>query len=215
MALRLGPCYMTLREGSRLSRSRAWGSFSTSPTWNTGSTTGCEGRSTVLWVHRNLFWKLSRDGNLHGSGMSHPTTASPKLSFSAPWRVGDTVVGRGNVGCTTSKSGHLYPCKECSRWHPAEKTGRGSLLNRSSCHPDDPIGLGVLNWPNGLFASKAHNNNSVRAINVIMQWFFFLWNQSLWPCRIISPVESTKLADLRKSPATPLLRKKGIIYLLS
>ena len=29
----------------------------------------------------------SRNGNVHGSGMSHATTASPKPSFKAPWRV--------------------------------------------------------------------------------------------------------------------------------
>ena len=49
------------------------------------------------------FWQLSRDGNLHGSGMSHTTTASPKPSFRAPWSMGDTVVGRGNAGWTTQK----------------------------------------------------------------------------------------------------------------
>ena len=53
----------------------------------------------VLWVHRNLFWQLSSDGNLHGSGMSHATTttASPKPSFRYPWRVGDAVVGGRNA----------------------------------------------------------------------------------------------------------------------
>ena len=34
------------------------------------TTTGRRARSTPLWVHR--------DGNLHGSGISHATTASPK-----------------------------------------------------------------------------------------------------------------------------------------
>ena len=53
--------------------------------------------------------QLSRDGNLHDMGMSHATTA-PKLFFRAPWRVGDTMVGRENPGWTTSKSGH--PCSE-------------------------------------------------------------------------------------------------------
>ena len=28
--------------------------------------TGCRARSTFLWVHRNLIWQLSRDGNLNG-----------------------------------------------------------------------------------------------------------------------------------------------------
>ena len=54
-------------------------------------------------VGPNLFWQLSRDGHLHGSGMSHATTASPKPSFSTPRRVGDAVVGRGIAEWTTSK----------------------------------------------------------------------------------------------------------------
>ena len=44
-------------------------------------------RTASLWVHRNLFWQLSRDGNLHGSGMSHTMTDSPEPSFREPWRV--------------------------------------------------------------------------------------------------------------------------------
>ena len=40
--------------------------------------------STSLWVHKTLFWQLSRDRNLQGSGMSHATTASPKPSFRDP-----------------------------------------------------------------------------------------------------------------------------------
>ena len=45
-------------------------------------------------------------GSLHGSGMSHATTASQKPSFRAPWRVSDAMIGRGSAGWTTSKSGH-------------------------------------------------------------------------------------------------------------
>ena len=41
---------------------------------------------------------------------------------------------------TTSKNGHPCPCQNCSQWPPAEKPGEGSLLNRPSCPPDDPIG---------------------------------------------------------------------------
>ena len=99
---------------------------------------GCGAKSTSLWIHRNLFRRLSRDGNLHGSDMSHVMTASPKPFIRAPWRVGDTVVGRGNAGWTTSKSGHPFPCQSCSQGSPAEKTGRGSLLNRPSCSPEEP-----------------------------------------------------------------------------
>ena len=54
------------------------------------TTTGCGTRSAPVWVHTNLFRQLSRDGNLHGSGMSHAPTASPKPSVRAPW----SVVGR-------------------------------------------------------------------------------------------------------------------------
>ena len=43
-----------------------------------GPKIGCGARSAPLWVQRNLFWQLSRDRNLHGSGMSHATTAPKK-----------------------------------------------------------------------------------------------------------------------------------------
>ena len=64
--------------------------------------------------HRNLFWQLLRDGSSHGLGMSHATTASPKPSFRASCRVGAAVVGRGNVGRTTSKRRHPCPCQNYS-----------------------------------------------------------------------------------------------------
>ena len=105
---------------SQASTPHAWETFSTSPTWSTRPMTECGARSTPLWVHRNLFWQLSRDGNLHGLGMSHATTTSPKPSFRVPWRVGDAVAGRGNVGWTTSKSGQPCPCQNWSEWPPAE-----------------------------------------------------------------------------------------------
>ena len=66
----------------------------------TRPTTGCGIRSTSLWVHRNLFWQLSRDGNLHGSGMSHATTVSPKPSFghfggwATPWSAEEMLAGQ-------------------------------------------------------------------------------------------------------------------------
>ena len=72
----------------------------------------------------------------------HATAASPKPSFSAPWRVGDAVFSRGNAGWTTSKSGHTCPCQNCLQWLPAEKAGRGSLLNHPLHLPDDAIGQG-------------------------------------------------------------------------
>ena len=79
--------------------------------------------------------------------ISHATTAFPKQSFRAPWRVGDTVVGRGDAGWTTSKSGHICPSQNYSQGPPAEKTGRGSLLNCPSCPPENLVGQGTeLNW---------------------------------------------------------------------
>ena len=124
---------------------------------------GCGTRSTPFWVHRNLFWQLSRDGNLHGLGMLHARTTSPKPSFRAPLRVGNTVVGKGYAGWTTSKSGCPCSCQSSSQWPPAEKTGTGSLLNCPSCpRPlpspkhlhDNPINQGTeLNWliPNACY----------------------------------------------------------------
>ena len=61
-------------------------------------------------------WRLSRGGNPRGWGTYRVTTASsPKPSFSAPWRVGDAVVGRGSAGWKTSKSGHPCPCQNCTQ----------------------------------------------------------------------------------------------------
>ena len=99
--------------------------------------------STSLWLHRNPLRQLSKDGNLHGSGMSHAITTSPKLSFRSPWRMGNAMVGRGNAVWITSKSGHICQCQNCSQGPPAVKTGRGSLLNHPSCTPDNPVGQGI------------------------------------------------------------------------
>ena len=71
--------------------------------------------------------------------LTHVTTASPKTSF----RVGDAVVGKESAGWIPPKSGHLYSCQNCSQCPPAEKTGRGSLINRLSSPPDNPINQGT------------------------------------------------------------------------
>ena len=73
------------------------------------------------------------------------TTASPKPFFGALW----SVVGRGNAGWTKSKTGHPWPCQNCSQEPSAgegekkTKKGRASLLNRPSCPPDDPVVQGT------------------------------------------------------------------------
>ena len=66
------------KKRSRPSKLAVCGNFSASATWSTRPTTRYEARSTLLWVHRNLFWQLSRDGSLHGWGMSHTTTGLSK-----------------------------------------------------------------------------------------------------------------------------------------
>ena len=66
--------------------------------------------------------------------------------FRPPWRVGDALVFSENAG-RTSKCGHPCLCQSCTQEPPAEMTGRGSLLNRPSCSPDDPVVQGdEPNW---------------------------------------------------------------------
>ena len=74
-----------------------------------------------------------RDPNLHGSGTSHDTTASRKSSFKAPWRVGDAVVGRGNGGWTTPKSGHPCTCQNRSQEPPAKTNKQTNNLEEDLC----------------------------------------------------------------------------------
>ena len=69
------------------------------------------------WMYRtqnsNLDRKWGRDGNLRGSDKSNARTVSPEPSFTAPWSMGDAMVGRGNSGWTKTKGGHLCPCQNC------------------------------------------------------------------------------------------------------
>ena len=46
---------------------------------------------------------------------THSTTASPKPSFRATWRVGNAVVGRGDAGRISSNSADPSPCQSCSQ----------------------------------------------------------------------------------------------------
>ena len=104
VAVKHGPYLLSLKRKIQAFETKCRRKLLLSPTWSTGPRTGCGARSTSLWVHRNLFWQLPRDGNLHGSGMSHDTTASPKPFFRAHWRVGDAMVSREDTAWTTSKS---------------------------------------------------------------------------------------------------------------
>ena len=66
-----------------------------------------------------------------------------KAILQEPCRADDAGVGRGKAEWTTSKSAHPCLCQNCSQGPPAEKTGRGSRLNRPSYPPGDPVGHGT------------------------------------------------------------------------
>ena len=105
-------------------------------------TTGRGEKSTSLWAHWNLFWQLSRGSKLEWFRYvtCHDSLSKASLQGTltgGQHQLSDQVRSRGNAGCTTSKSGHSYPCKNCSQWPAAEKTGAGYLLNRPSCPPYD------------------------------------------------------------------------------
>ena len=137
---------LTLKKGSRLLKPSASGNFSTSLTWEHKTNDWVQSKTNfLLGPQEPLLATVKRQKvrNLHGLGMSHTMTASPKPSFKAPWTVGDAVDGRINAGWTTSKSGQSCLCQTCSPGSPAEKTGRGFVLTCPSCPPGDPVGQGT------------------------------------------------------------------------
>ena len=72
--------------------------------------------------------------------MTRASTASPNCTkgqiggCATSWSAEEMLDGQHQ----TPKSGHPYPCQNCWQGHPAEKTGRGSLLNSPSCRPRRP-----------------------------------------------------------------------------
>ena len=119
-------------------------------------------RQVLIWSS-SVFVRVvhSWDGNGRSSGMSEVTTASPKPSFRARWRVAtpwstqEMLGGQHQIVDTLahpcpSKSGHpctSLPMPELLTGASCRKSGRGSLLNRPSCPLDDPIGQGTeANW---------------------------------------------------------------------
>ena len=122
--------------------------FPTSPTWSTRPMTGYRARSTFLWVHKNLFWQLSRRRKLASFGhvTRHDSLSNTILHATLEgWRrhSRQRKCWKDNIkDC---------PCQNCSQGLHAEKTGTGSLLNCPSClsppPPPTPIGQGTeLNW---------------------------------------------------------------------
>ena len=73
-------------------------------------------RDLLIWkwtnAYRNLLRQLSRDGHLHGTGMSHATTASSKPSFGAPLKVGDAIVSREKFWMDNIKEWTSLPTSE-------------------------------------------------------------------------------------------------------
>ena len=88
--------------------------------------------SGSLRDHRNLFWQLSRDGNLRQPLRDHPG-----------WRRGR----QRNCWMDNVKE-WIYPYlyQSCSQCAPAEKTWRGSLLNRSLQAPPTAQSVEGHNW---------------------------------------------------------------------
>ena len=149
MVVKRGPCLPTLKRSIQAFKNKRVRKLPTSLTWSTRPMTGCGARPTFFvgplepLLATVKWWKSAWFGcvTLHES--------FSKTSFRAPWtwRVGSTVVDRGNAGWTASKSGHPCPCQNCSQGPPAEKNGRGSLLKRPSCSSDHLIGQGTeLEW---------------------------------------------------------------------
>ena len=120
----MGPAFWLWKKkkGSMLSYPSAWGNFSTSPTWSTRPTAECGARSISQWVHRNLLVAQCQETETCMVRACYtPRQPLQNHPSRATWRVGDTVVGRGNAGWTTSKSGHSFPCQNCPQWPQSVK----------------------------------------------------------------------------------------------
>ena len=131
-------------------------------------------------------WCALQGGNLYGSGMSFAMTVSPRPTFRAPCRVDDIVVGRGNAGWTTSKSGHPCLCQNCSCKPSAEKDWKrisAELFHMSPRRPDRS-----RDWTELICHNDWHLNEDARilyqskafSLNVILVFPFtkLLWKDN-------------------------------------
>ena len=76
--------------------------------------------------------------------LGHATRHDSLSNTTLQGNLREWMTSEGNTGWTASKSGHPCPCQNCSHRLPAQKRlEEGSLLNRPSCNPDDPIGKGT------------------------------------------------------------------------
>ena len=102
--------------------------------------------STSLWVHRNLFWQLSRDGNLHGSAMSHDILSKTILHCTL-----DSGRRRGrqrkcwldNIKEWTSLPMPEVLTRASCRTDWKRISAESSLMSHDDSPPDDPT---ELNW---------------------------------------------------------------------
>ena len=99
-------------------------------------------RRKILSMLLHTLWNAA---SVHGAACHTPRQPLQKPSYRGAWRMGDAVVGRGKSGWTTSKSGNPCSYQNCLQGPPAEKTGRGSVLNRPSC-PQTKQSVKGQNW---------------------------------------------------------------------
>ena len=87
-------------------------------------------------VWGNLFFNYTFSVTRSNVGLVTGHDSLSRTDLQGTLELGDAVVGRGNAGWTTSRSGRPCTCRNCSRWWPStERTGRGSLLKSSLCPP--------------------------------------------------------------------------------
>ena len=103
--------------------------------------------SVSLCVHAYVCVSLYRTSPIvlvHGSGMSHATTASPKPSYRAPWRVGDTVEMVGGQHQRVDISAHARTAHKGLLQKRLEKDLFEIVLHATSPPPPyDRIGKGT------------------------------------------------------------------------
>ena len=142
MAVTHGPCLLTEKKDPGL---RKQVHEETSPNLLLGAQDQRLGAENYPVGPQEPLLATVKRGKLALFGHVTPTTASPKPSFRAPWGVGRR---RGrqrkylmdNVKEWTSL---FMPELLTMASRRKKKSGRGSLLNRLSCPPDDQIGHGT------------------------------------------------------------------------
>ena len=104
--------------------------------WEPGGWGGGYCMSIVLWAHRNLFWQLSKDGNLRWklAWFRHVTChdSLSKTIRQGTWKVGDAMSAKEMLDGRQRADIPTHARTAHSGW-------KSSLLNHLSCHPDDKL----------------------------------------------------------------------------